>query len=60
MKQFFDSGNAFFAVAVLSIVVSLISENPAVYISVGIVFFILGLAVRKKNAEKTPEQMPKD
>jgi len=59
MKKFFDSGYAFFFVAFVSLVVSVLSEKAAVYLSIGVVFFIIGLAVRKKNAQKTIEQTPK-
>lgn len=59
MKKFFDSGYAFFFVAVLFLVISALGEKVAVYLSLGVVFFILGLAVRKKNAQKAIEQTPK-
>jgi len=59
MKKFFDSGYAFFFVAFVFLVVSVLSDKVAMSLGVGVVFFILGLAVRKKNAQKTIEQTPK-
>jgi len=56
MRKFFESGAAFFGVAVLFIIVSALSERPAVWISLGIVMFILGAAVRKKNPPGKPDQ----
>jgi len=53
MRKFFDSGNAFFLLAILFILISLFAERSAVYISLGALWFILGLAVRKKNAQKS-------
>ncbi|MBI5021417.1 MAG: hypothetical protein HZB59_08280 [Ignavibacteriales bacterium] len=59
MKKFFESGYAFFLVAFMFLMLTLLSEKGAAYLSVGVVFFILGLAVRKKNAKKATEQTPK-
>ena len=58
MRKFFQSGYAFHGVAALFILLSLVTERPAVYIAVGVVFFILGLAVGKKNAAKPSENQP--
>jgi hypothetical protein len=59
MKKFFESGYAFFLVAFVFLVVSVLGDKTAVYLSIGVVFFIIGLAVRKKNTQKTIEQSPK-
>jgi len=59
MKKFFESGYAFFFVAFVFLVVSVLGDKTAVYLSIGVVFFIIGLAVRKKNTQKTIEQSPK-
>ncbi len=47
MRKLFESGAAFFIVAVMSVVVALFMEDPAVFISLGVLWFIIGLAVRK-------------
>ena len=59
MKKVFESGYAFFFVAFVFLVVSVLGDKTAVYLSIGVVFFIIGLAVRKKNTQKTIEQSPK-
>ncbi|MEW6511047.1 MAG: hypothetical protein AB1428_08835 [Bacteroidota bacterium] len=52
MKKFFRSGYAFLLVALLFLVVAAGSERPAVYIALGVVFLILAVGVRRRNAEK--------
>jgi membrane-bound ClpP family serine protease len=59
MQKFFQVGYAFFLVAAIFLVVSALTGKFAVYLSLGVVFFILGLAVRKKNSQKTSEPTPK-
>lgn len=59
MQKFFQTGYAFFIVAAIFLIVSVLTEKTAVFLSVGVVFFILGLAVRKKNSQKTSENAPK-
>lgn len=59
MKTFFESGYAFFFVAFVFFAVSVLGDKAVAFLSVGVVFFILGLAVRKKNAQKAIEQTPK-
>ena len=59
MQKFFQSGNAFFVVAVVFLVVSVLTGKFAVYLGIGVVFFILGLAVKKKNSQKTAEPTSK-
>lgn len=58
MKNFFESGNGFFAVSGLFFVVSVLSERSAVYLAIAVVFFILGLAARKKSIQKDRENPP--
>jgi hypothetical protein len=41
-------------------VFSALTEKFAVYFSLGLVFFILGLAVKKKNTQKATEVTPKE
>jgi len=52
MKKFFQSGSAFILVAVLFLVVGATSVRTTTFVSLGIVFLLLALAVRKKNALK--------
>jgi hypothetical protein len=59
MKKFFETGNAFFLLTVIFLVFSALTDKFAVYFSLGLVFFILGVAVRKKNAQKATEATPK-
>ncbi len=53
MRRFFQSGYAFIVVALLSFIAAMNSARPTVFISVGAVFLILALAVRKKNRKDT-------
>ncbi len=59
MQKFFQTGYAFFLVAVVFLAVSALTEKFAVYLGLAVVFFILGLAVRKKNSQKSSEATPK-
>ena len=59
MQKFFQTGYAFFLVAAIFLIVSVLTEKAAVSLSVGVVFFIIGLAVRKNNSQKTSENAPK-
>jgi membrane-bound ClpP family serine protease len=59
MQKFFQKGYTFFLVAAIFFIVSVLTEKAAVFLSVGVVFFILGLAVKKKNSQKTSENAPK-
>lgn len=56
MQKFFQSGSAFFVAAFLFLIAATFGKQLAVYLSVAVVFFILGLAVRKKNAQKSGDQ----
>ena len=59
MQKFFQTGYAFFLVAVVFLAVSALTGKFAAYLSLAFVFFILGLAVRKKNSQKNSEATPK-
>jgi membrane-bound ClpP family serine protease len=59
MQKFFQTGYAFFLVAAIFLIVSVLTAKAAVYLSLGVVFFIIGLAVRKKNSQNTSENAPK-
>ncbi|HTX98929.1 MAG TPA: hypothetical protein VMG09_02795 [Bacteroidota bacterium] len=52
MKRFFQSGSAFVLLAVLFLVAGATSVRTTTFVSLGIVFLLLALAVRKKNAMK--------
>ena len=52
MRKLFDDGTAFFIVAALSMLTALIADRPAVFISLSIAWFILGVAVRKKHVSE--------
>jgi len=59
MQKFFQTGYAFFLVAVVFLAVSALTGKFAAYLSLAFVFFILGLAVRKKNSQNSSEATPK-
>ena len=66
MKKFFQTSNAFFLVAVLSFITSVLilikgalTGRFGAYLALTVVFFILGLAVIKKNAQQTIETTTK-
>ena len=59
MQRFFQTGHAFFLVAVVSLAVSALTKNFAAGLSLAVVFFILGLAVRKKHSQQSSEATPK-
>ncbi len=52
MQKFFQSGYAFALLALLFSAVGVVSDRPAVYITLGAAFLILALATRKRNAQK--------
>jgi succinate-acetate transporter protein len=52
MQRFFRSGGAFMVVALLCIAAGLISENKAVFLSVGAFWLIMAIIIRAKNAKK--------
>lgn len=54
MKKFVQSGGAFMVVALLCIASGLISENGAVFISVGAFWLIMAIIVRGKYVKKPP------
>lgn len=58
MQKFFQTGYAFFLVAAVFLVVSALTERVGVFLSLAVVFFILGLAVRKKSSQKPSEPTP--
>ena len=58
MQKLFQTGYAFFLVAVVFLIVSVLTERFAVYLSLAVVFFILGLAVRKKSSQKPSQDAP--
>ncbi|HWP81759.1 MAG TPA: hypothetical protein VNN76_03785 [Bacteroidota bacterium] len=59
MQKFVQSGNLFFATALMFAIVALLTGRIAVYLSVAVVFFILGLAAKKKSAQKASADPPR-
>ena len=56
MRKFIDSGGAFMALALLSMVAGVFSENGAVFVSAGAFWMIMAIVVRKKNRDKRPPE----
>ncbi|MCG3153668.1 MAG: hypothetical protein DKINENOH_00258 [bacterium] len=54
MLKFLKSGGMFFLLAVLFMLIAVGVERPAVYICLGSVWMILGLARVAKNKRMTP------
>lgn len=54
MQKFIKSGGAFMVVALICLAAGLISEQRAVFISLGAFWMIMAIVVRKKNAKKPP------
>lgn len=59
MQKFFQSGYAFLTVAFIFLIVSVVAERSAVYLAAAVMFFILGLAARKKNAQQSKDEATK-
>ena len=56
MQKFFKSGNAFFLVGILCLIAGLLSEHSTVFISVGLVWIMIGIIVRKRKSQKGASQ----
>ncbi len=53
MEKFFRSGGAFLSLALLFMIIAVIAEKPAVYISLGALWLILAFAMIAKNKQKS-------
>jgi hypothetical protein len=59
MNKLLPSGNLFFLSSILFLSTAFLSEKSAVWFGLCVVFFIIGLAIRKKHAEKVSEHKAK-
>lgn len=60
MQKYFRPGYLFFTASFLFLIVAAVSERPVLYIGLGAVFLILGLAAMKKSDQKPPEEKPQE
>jgi len=58
VQKYFRPGYLFFTASFLFLIVAAVSERPVLYIGLGAVFLILGLAALKKSNPKPPEEKP--
>jgi hypothetical protein len=60
MQNFIKSGGGFLLLAILFMVVAVMVEKPAVYIGVGAMWLILGLAMAAKHKKQSSSNQHKD
>lgn len=60
MQKFLKSGGAFFLLSIAFMSVAVISERPAVYISLGAFWLLLGFAMSSKHNKASSSQQQKD
>ncbi len=60
MRNFFKSGGAFILLSILFMVIAVIAEKPAPYVSLGALWLVLGLAMAAKNKKPPSSDQHKD